>query len=64
MHMNSPGSSHPTNVMSDLQTNFIFNLSHLGQIWLSNYVEKDALSGKLKYQSDTFYDLFLFITSI
>ena len=28
------------------------------------HVEKDALPTKLKYQSDTFYDLFLFITSI
>ena len=62
MHINCY--CHPTNVMSDLQTNFIFNLSHLRQIWLSTHVEKDALSGKLKYQCDTFYDLFLFITSI
>ena len=65
MHMNSSWSFHPTNdVMSDIQANFILDLSHMGQIWFSTLVEKDALSRNLKYQSETFYDLFLFITSI
>ena len=66
MHMNSPGSFHTTSdVMSDLQANFVLDLSRMGQIWFSAHVEKDALSSKLKYQCDTFYDLFFFfITSI
>ena len=54
LHINSPGSFHPT---SDVA------LSQMGQICLSTCVEKDALWSKLKYQSDTFYGLFLFITS-
>ena len=40
---------------------------HIAWVFIFNippHVEKDALSTKLKYQSDTFYDLFLFITSI
>ena len=45
MHMNSPGSFHPTSdVMSNLKANFILDLSRAGQIWLSTHVEKDALS--------------------
>ena len=65
MHINSPGSFHPTtNVVGDLQTSFILDLSHARQICLSTHVEKDPLSSKLKYQSDTFYDLLLFITSV
>ena len=65
MHMNSPGSLHPTSdVMGDLYANFILELSRTGQIWLSTDVEKDALSSKLRHQSDIFYDLFLFISSI
>ena len=59
MHMNSPGSFHPTSdVMSNLKANFILDLSRAGQIWLSTHVEKDALSTKSKYQSGTFYDFF------
>ena len=59
MHMNSPGSFHPTSdVMSNLKANFILDLSRAGQIWLSTHVEKDALSTKSKYQSDIFYDFF------
>ena len=50
--------------MSDLQSNFILDLSHMGQIRLGTHAEKDALPSKLNYQSDTFYDFFLFITSI
>ena len=50
--------------MSDLQANFILDFSHMGQIWLSTHAEKDALSIKLKHQSDTFYYLFLLVTSI
>ena len=47
MHMNSPGSFHPTSdVMSNLKANFILDLSRAGQIWLSTHVEKDALSTK------------------
>ena len=40
---------------------------HIAWIFIFNippHVEKDALSTKLKYQSDTSYDLFLFIISI
>ena len=40
------------------------DLSQMGQIWLSTHGEKDALSSKLKYQSDKFYDSFLFMASI
>ena len=46
----------------------------VGQYWalpdsyrhwlLSTHVKNDALSSKLKYQSDALYDLFLFITSM
>ena len=47
IHMNSPGSFHPTSdVMSDLYVNFILDLSCMGQIWLSTHIEKDALSSK------------------
>ena len=56
MHINSPGSFHPTSdVMSDLQPNFILDLSCMGQIWLCTHAERNALSSKLLYQSDTFY---------
>ena len=64
MHMISPGSFHPTSdVMSDLNKLYFRSVTS-GQIWLSTCVEKDALSSKSKYHSDTFYNLLLFITSI
>ena len=64
MQMNSPDKLHPTSdVMSDL-SKLYFRFVMYGTDLLSTHVEKDALSSKLKYQSDTFYDLHLFIFSI